>query len=81
VRPIEYVTSSTVDNERLEEVVKIAQSEVERRIRHIVQKFGGFRLIVEDGPMRAEDSVAGVLIESGDAVRITIRPKFDKKRT
>ena len=76
MRPIEYLTSRTVDDQRLEEVIERAQAEVERRIRHIVQKFGAFKLTVEDGPVRTDDKVAGVPIEPGDAVRITIRPKF-----
>ena len=77
MEPIEYQRSTT-KSDQLDEVIELAQAEVERFIRHIVHKFGGFKLIIEDGPMRADDKIAGVAIETGDSVRITIRPKFGK---
>ena len=77
MEPIEY-QGSTTKSDQLDEVIELAQAEVERCIRHIVRKFGGFKLIVEDGPRRADDKIAGVAIETGDSVRITIRPKFGK---
>ena len=77
MEPIEYQRSPT-KSDQLDEVIEQAQAEVERFIRHIVHKFGGFKLIIEDGPMRPDDKIAGVAVGTGDSVRITIRPKFGK---
>jgi hypothetical protein len=77
---IEYLPGETAKAQKLDEAIEAAKAEVERRIRHIVEKFGGFRLVVEDGPTRSDDKIEGVPFETGDAVRITIRPKFSKRK-
>ena len=75
---IEYLPSEST--KKLDDVIEVAKAEIEHRIRHIVQRFGGFKLTVEDGPRRADDQLAGIPFEAGDAVRITIRPKLGKGR-
>ena len=80
MRPIEYIRPAPAEGERLEEVIELAKAQIEQSIRHIVQKFGGFKLVVEDGPRRADDEIGGVPLERGDAIRITIRPKFHESK-
>ena len=78
--PIEYLGAETTKSEQLEQAIAQAKSEIEHYIRHLVDKFGGFKLTVETAPMRAEDFDAGAPFEPGDAVRVTIRPTFRRKK-
>jgi hypothetical protein len=80
LRPIQYLKlkrPSKVD--QLEEIIETTKGELERYIRHIVMKFGGFKITVEDAPTRADDQITGAPFGPGDTVRITIRPRLGAK--
>jgi hypothetical protein len=73
MQPVQYLKG---DARKLDEIIETLKDDLEHHIRHMVEKFGGFKLTVEDAPTRADDEHNGRHLESGGAVRITIRPKF-----